>query len=54
MHVSGITVGYANLMAWKDGAYVQGGFPHLSVDDRELLVSGTHPGCFSRMFGEED
>lgn len=36
---------------WKyQGQYVQHAFPHLSIDDRELLVSGTHPKCWNEIF----
>jgi hypothetical protein len=38
---------------WRGGMYVQRAFPGMSSDDRELLVSGTHPKCWDEMFPEE-
>ncbi len=29
-------------------------FPDMSVDDREMLISGTHPACWDRLFSDED
>ena len=34
------------------GAYVQVMFPELTPDQRELLISGTHPACWDVMFAE--
>ena len=39
---------------WKDGAFVQDAFPFMSPADREVLISGTHPACWTEMFGEEE
>jgi len=35
--------------AWVGGAFIQTAFPELSVDDRELLISGTHPKCWDAL-----
>jgi hypothetical protein len=32
---------------WQRGTYVQTAFPEMRDDDRELLVSGTHPECWA-------
>jgi hypothetical protein len=37
---------------WKGGAYIQQAFPDWSADQRELLVSGTHPECWDTLMGE--
>lgn len=42
------------LALWRSGKYVQDAFPDLSVDDRELLVSGTHPECWNNLFPKEE
>lgn len=28
--------------------------PDLTADDRELLISGTHPACWDELFGKEE
>lgn len=47
---------------WRDGLAdhkpsathgVQVIFAHLSADDRELILSGTHSECWDKMFGPE-
>lgn len=39
---------------WMHGEYIQDVAPELSVDDRELLISGICGECFDKMFGEEE
>lgn len=39
----------AGYLAWQSGAYVQDAFPTLSANDRELLISGTHPTCWATL-----
>jgi hypothetical protein len=34
--------------------YVQDVFPLLSKEDREVMISGTHPKCWNEMFAELD
>ncbi len=41
------------LLAWRRGLLIQEAFPDLSVDDRELLITGTHPACWDEMFPDE-
>ena len=36
------------------GAYIQDAFPFLSADLREQLISGTHPKCWTELFGIYD
>lgn len=33
-------------------AYVQDIFPHIPKEEREMLISGTHPECWNEMFGD--
>ena len=40
--------------AYDSGAFVQDAFPNLSVDQREQIISGTHPACWIALFGKED
>ena len=38
---------------WQVGELIQVAFPEMLVDDRELLINGTHPECWEKM-GEGD
>ncbi len=38
---------------WQRGAYIQDVFPDMSPDERELLISGTHPKCWIALMGGE-
>ena len=42
------------LNRWKAGEFVQDVWPDMSADDREMLISGTHPACWTELFGGED
>ena len=37
---------------WEAGEYAQNVFPQMSVDQREILISGSHPQCFDDLFPE--
>lgn len=40
---------------WAElGENIQDALPQLDADQRELLMSGTHPQCWVRMFGPEE
>lgn len=34
---------------WKAGTLIQDAMPYLTLDERELLISGTCGGCFDKM-----
>lgn len=36
---------------WKGGEFVQNVWPWMRPDERELLISGTHPSCWEELFG---
>lgn len=36
------------------GEFIQDAFPDMSVNDRELFISGTHPECWDAIYSEED
>lgn len=38
------------IIAYNEGAFVQQAFPKLSADQREQIISGTHPKCWIEMF----
>lgn len=39
---------------WQSGTLIQKAFLKLSPDNRELLISGTHPACWDQLFGKEE
>jgi hypothetical protein len=40
---------------WSTKArFVQHIWPTLSLDDREIIVSGTHPPCWAEMWPDDD
>ena len=49
-----ITVDYAQYIKWQEGMLVQQAFPDLSASEREMLITGTHPKCWDKMFGKEE
>lgn len=49
-----LTVSRVGYGAWQAGAFVQDAFPELSADDRELLITGTHPACWNELIGDEE
>lgn len=49
-----VEVPKAGFDAYKAGAHVQNAFPHLHANVREMLISGTHPECWDKMFPPED
>jgi len=49
-----VLVRKVDLRAWRDGEYIQNAMPYLTVDERELLISGTCGPCFDNMFPDED
>lgn len=40
------------LARWQEGTLIQDAFPHLTADQRELLISGICGKCFDKMFAE--
>lgn len=49
------------LIVWEDdykryvnGALIQDAFPDLVAPVREQIVTGTHPECWTELFGEDD
>lgn len=42
------------LRQWQAGAFIQDVFPEMTMNNRELLTSGTHPKCWEELFPEED
>jgi hypothetical protein len=42
-----------SVLAWQAGEYIQRAFPTMSAADREVLITGTHPACWDKLFPEE-
>lgn len=41
------------IIAWrKEGGLIQNYLPYWSPDDRETLLTGSHPKCFDEVFAE--
>lgn len=40
--------------SWQAGEYVHKAFPDMPADERELLISGTHPACWNTLFPGDD
>lgn len=49
-----VTVDEEGYRRWLDGALLQEALPSLSVDERELLLTGICPPCWSVMFNSGD
>ena len=43
----------AAVESWQAGEYIQNAFPEMSMQDREILITGTHPACWDKLFPEE-
>lgn len=43
-----------DLETWRSGMLVHRAFPYLSADNREVLISGTHPECWEKLYGPEN
>ena len=41
-----------HIRALIEGGFVQSVFPKMSADQRELLISGTHPKCWDEIFAD--
>jgi hypothetical protein len=39
---------------WLAGALIQDALPTLSGDQREMLITGTHPACWDENMGGEE
>lgn len=49
-HANFIEVNEADYWDWQDGALAQDAFPYLSADEREMLISGICPTCWTNTF----
>ena len=49
-----LIVSIAKFKAWREGAHIQNVWPDTDAGIREMLITGTHPGCFDDMYKDED
>ena len=49
-----IDITFEQYDAWANGELIQDAMPHLSVEDREFIVSGCTPEDFDFLFPEEE
>ena len=52
--VTDLTVNAEGFVNWQAGEYIQDALPELSADMRELLISGTCPTCWEKMFPSDE
>jgi hypothetical protein len=39
---------------WVAGAFIQDVLSDLTAEEREMLISGTHPDCFDSLFADDE
>ena len=39
---------------WQEGENIQSVFPDMKAEDREVLITGTHPACWDKLFPVEE
>lgn len=42
---------FKGVKAYEQGTFIQDAFPNLDIDQREQIISGTHPKCWIELFG---
>ena len=52
--VTDLTVSVKGFADWQGGELIQNALPELSADQRELLISGTCPTCWDKMFPSDE
>ena len=45
-----VSVSSAGHRRWLQGALIQNALPDLDADQREQLISGTHPACWGELY----
>lgn len=51
---SELEVSEEGFIKWQGGAFIQHAFPDLTADEREMLITGTHPDCFDELAPPDD
>ena len=42
------------IQKWMNGMNIQDALPYMPAEERELLISGTCPECWDKLFGGEE
>ena len=43
-----------DIQKWMNGMNIQDALPYMPAEQRELLISGTCPECWDKLFGGEE
>lgn len=49
-----VAVPAQGLWDWEHGQFVQVAMPGLTPDEREIVMTGTHPACFDAVFADDE
>ena len=49
-----VVVTNSDLERYKNGALMQEAFPEMSIENREMLISGTHEACWNKIYGGDE
>lgn len=45
-----VAVKFDQLLKYAEGALIQDAFPNMPIQEREQIISGTHPKCWEEMY----
>jgi hypothetical protein len=51
---SEFTLDAEEVRRWQAGEFIQDVWPQMPPNQRETLISGTHPKCWDKMFPEDE
>lgn len=49
-----IQLNASDLNRYQSGEYAQDAFSYLTAEQREIIISGTHPECWNELFGKDE
>ena len=52
VHEMELDITYEQLTRWENGEYIQNVFPHLTLDEREFIMTGITSAEWNTLFGE--
>jgi hypothetical protein len=53
-HTEKVSAPEEDFIKWREGGYIQDVFSYLSLDTRELMISGICGKCYDNFFKEEE
>ena len=51
---SQVRVDWMKYQMWQGGGLIDRVFPNMSAGQRETMISGTHPYCWTQLMGEDN